>query len=227
MINTYHSSMASLPPPLPPRRSQVLVEPQASSAGRSKTLLRSLLGVVVLHFLLTAGGFIFLYYTGKTETTPQLSGDAPQQSSSRTLARMIVAKPKDLSALDSRSGNLQWDMKHSVRNNINYYHNSWLTALQPGDYVVFSRVTFSKADPVKPLASAVKLRRGESAKETVAMLAYCSLDTSGSGSNPQLCTASMGEVMSLERGNQLSLWVEDRSLVDYSRAATSFGMYKL
>ncbi|XP_037119051.1 CD40 ligand isoform X3 [Syngnathus acus] len=199
MINTYHSSMASLPPPLPPRRSQVLVEPQASSAGRSKTLLRSLLGVVVLHFLLTAGGFIFLYYTGKTETTPQLSG----------------------------AGNLQWDMKHSVRNNINYYHNSWLTALQPGDYVVFSRVTFSKADPVKPLASAVKLRRGESAKETVAMLAYCSLDTSGSGSNPQLCTASMGEVMSLERGNQLSLWVEDRSLVDYSRAATSFGMYKL
>ncbi|KAM9835524.1 CD40 ligand [Syngnathus typhle] len=226
MINTYHSSMASLPPPLPPRRSQVLVEPQASSARRSKTLLRSLLGVVVLHFLLTSGGFIFLYYTNKTETTPQLSGDAPQHSS-RTLARMIVAKPKDLSALESRSGNLQWDMKHSVRNNINYYHNSWLTALQPGDYVVFSRVTFSKADPVKPLASAVKLRRGESAKETVAMVAYCSLDTSGSGSNPQLCTASMGEVMSLERGNQLSLWVEDRSLVDYSRAATSFGMYKL
>ncbi|XP_077433683.1 CD40 ligand isoform X2 [Vanacampus margaritifer] len=222
MINTYHSSVPSLPPPLPPRQSQVLIRPQASSVGRSKTLLRSLLGVAVLHLLLTAGGFAFLYSTGRTEKPPLLSEATFQQSSSRTLARMIVAKRAHLSTCY-----LEWDMKHSVRRNINYYHNSWLTVLQPGDYMVFSRVTFSKADPERPLASAVKVRRGESTDETVAMQAYCNIDASGSGSKPQLCTASTAEVISLERGNRLSLWVQDLSLVDYSQAATSFGMYKL
>ncbi|XP_077388095.1 CD40 ligand [Festucalex cinctus] len=224
MIDTYHSGVPSLPPPLPPRHSQVLFQPQASSAGRNKTLLRSLLGLAVLHLLLTAGGFAYLlYYMGRTEKPPPLSEAIFQQSSSRTFARMIVANRAHLST----SGYLEWDMKHSVRSNINYHHNSWLTVLQPGDYVVFSRVTFSKGDLERPLASAVKLRRGESAEETVATRAYCSIDASGSGSKPQLCTASTGEVISLERGNQLSLWVQDLSLVDYSETATSFGMYKL
>ncbi|XP_061691644.1 uncharacterized protein LOC133509029 [Syngnathoides biaculeatus] len=291
MINTYHSSVASLPPPPPlPRQSQVFIQPRAPSAGHSKTLFRSLLAVVVLHFLLTAGGFAFLYCTGRMEKPP-LPKATFQQTSSRTFARMVVANRIHSPARESTrkrrnpscllfsqfdslvfmmltfgvlkqtheaftelllklnsiqvdtiyqlgradavppAGYLQWDMKHSVRSNVNYYRSSWLTVLEPGDYVVFSRVTFSRADPQRPLASAVKLKRGESSKETVAMTAYCSLDGSGSGSGfgsvPRLCTASLGEVMTLERGNQLSLWVQDQSLVDYSEAATSFGIYKL
>ncbi|XP_019718893.1 CD40 ligand isoform X1 [Hippocampus comes] len=227
MINTYHSSVASLPPPLPPRQAQVLIQPQSSSAGHSKTLLRLLLGVLVLHFLLTAGGFTFLYYTGRTEKPPSLPEATFQKTSSRTLARMVVAKQAHLSAQESTSGYLRWDMKHSVLSNINYYRNSWLTVLESGDYMVFSRVTFSKADPEKPLASVLKLKRDESAEEKVAMQAYCSLDPSGFGSKSQLCSVSLGEVISLERGNQLSLWVQDLSQVDYSEKATVFGMYKL
>ncbi|XP_061542664.1 CD40 ligand isoform X2 [Phycodurus eques] len=217
MINTYHSSVASPPPPLPPRQSQLFIQPQAPSASHSKNLFRSLLAVVVLHFLLTLGGFAFLYYTGRMEKPL-----SEASSSSRALARMIVAKR--IRNQESPCY-LQWDMKHSVRSNVNYYHSSWLTVLQPGDYLVFSRVSFSKADPKRPLASAVKLKRGASSKETVAMQAYCSLN--GSVSIPRLCTASLVEVMTLETGNQLSLWVQDLSLVDYSETATSFGMYKL
>ncbi|XP_061644227.1 CD40 ligand isoform X2 [Phyllopteryx taeniolatus] len=228
MINTYHSSVASPPPPLPPRQSQVFIQPQGPSASHSKNLFRSLLAVVVLHFLLTVGGFAFLYYTGRMEKPL-----SEASSSSRALARMIVVKRirnqestcKQLTPSCHLFSYLQWDMKHSVRSNVNYYHSSWLTVLQPGDYLVFSRVSFSKADPKRPLASAVKLKRGASSKETVAMQAYCSLN--GSVSIPRLCTASLVEVMTLETGNQLSLWVQDLSLVDYSETATSFGMYKL
>ncbi|XP_057705368.1 CD40 ligand [Corythoichthys intestinalis] len=223
MIDTYHSSLASPPPPLPPRHSQMFMKAQVAFAGHI-ILLRSVLALVMLHFLLTAGGFAFLFYTETKEKLPGSDAQtAFQQSSSRAFARMIVARMAHSSVQQSTSGFLQWNMKHSVRHHVNTYGSSWLTVLEPGDYMVFSRVTFSRAQPERPTASAVKLKRGPSAEETVAMRAYCSLDSSGSGQ----CTASVGEVMSLERGNQLSLWVQDLSLVDYSETATSFGIYKL
>nr|XP_061793210.1 uncharacterized protein LOC133583102 [Nerophis lumbriciformis] len=204
MIDTYHSSLASPPPPLPPRHSQMFMKAQVAFAGHI-ILLRSVLALVMLHFLLTAGGFAFLFYTETKEKLPGSDG-----------FEGFALPPQT-------AGFLQWNMKHSVRHHVNTYGSSWLTVLEPGDYMVFSRVTFSRAQPERPTASAVKLKRGPSAEETVAMRAYCSLDSSGSGQ----CTASVGEVMSLERGNQLSLWVQDLSLVDYSETATSFGIYKL
>lgn len=119
-------------------------------------------------------------------------------------------------------------MNHSVRRNINYYHNSWLTILEPGDYYVFSRVTFSKDHPERPLVSMVKLRKNEKEEEKIMMQAYCSLDSySVSASIPKLCTATQGEVITLEKENQLSVWVQDLSLVDYNEGATAFGMYKV
>lgn len=125
----------------------------------------------------------------------------------------------------SVAGYLQWNMDHSFRRGIYYYTNSWLTVLQPGDYYIYSRVTFSKGDPEQPLTSWVKLRKDKDAREEKdVMKAYCSL---GSHSNPQLCTASQGEVITLERGNQLSVWVRDLSQVDYDVRATTFGMHKL
>ncbi|XP_061755993.1 CD40 ligand isoform X2 [Nerophis ophidion] len=239
MINTYQSSFGKPPPsppppPLPPRQhggpQPVVFMPPAAS----KNLTWFLVSVMILQVLLTLGGFMFLYHT---ERRPSPEGKADFQSSeklhafSRTLARMTVEKPSEPAV---RRCYLQWDLKHSARRNINYFHrSSWLTILQPGDYLVVSRVTFSRRDPRTPLASSVKLRRGgeeagETAakgEETEAMRAYCSL--AGSSSDPQMCTASQGEVMTLGRGAQLSVWVEDLSLVDYTHTATTFGVYKL
>nr|XP_061786492.1 CD40 ligand isoform X1 [Nerophis lumbriciformis] len=239
MINTYQSSFGKPPPPpppLPPRQHGgpqpvVFMQPAAS-----KNLTWFLVSVMILQVLLTLGGFVFLYHT---QRRPSPEGKADFQSSenlhgsSRTLARMTVEKPSEPAL--RRSGYLQWDLKHSERRNVNYFYgSSWLTILQPGDYLVVSRVTFSRRDPHTPLASSVKLRRGgggggggeeEEAKDTVAMRAYCSL--AGSGSDPQMCTTSQVEVMSLRRGEQLSVWVEDLSLVDYTRTATTFAVYKL
>lgn len=64
MINTYQTSLA--PPPVPPRHSRpqsVLVPMPLPSQGRGKPLL--LLILMLLQFLLTVGGFVYLYYNGK------------------------------------------------------------------------------------------------------------------------------------------------------------------
>lgn len=90
-------------------------------------------------------------------------------------------------------------------------------------------MTFSKGDSQSPLASKVKLRKNETDKEEkTVMQAYCNLDShSDAASIPRLCTASQGEVIMVEGGNQLSVWVQDLSLVNYEEGATTFGMYKL
>ncbi|XP_029297771.1 CD40 ligand [Cottoperca gobio] len=233
MINTYMTSMA--PPPVPPRHSRshsVLIPAPLPSKGHSKTLVRFLVGVVLMHLFLSVGGFIYLYQndkslsvhvpSGEGKTAPRSSGK--QDASYRPMARMAVTQRSHSSA----PGNLQWEINHSVHRSINYYNNSWLTILQPGDYYVYSRVTFSKGDSVGPLVSRVKMRKNEKGEEKVVMVAYCNLDSaSGSALSPQLCTASQGETITLEKGNQLSVWVQDLSLVNYEEGATTFGMYKL
>ncbi|MEQ2191663.1 hypothetical protein XENOCAPTIV_000805 [Xenoophorus captivus] len=221
MINTYQTSMAlpQVPPPVPPRlgRSQpVLIPAQLPSPGHSKPLLRFLVAVVVLHLLLSVGGFLYLYYTERqlshaTYSSPQGRG---------TLIYLIRAVLVHLER--------KWDTDHSVYRDINYFHSTWVTILQPGDYFVYSRVTFSRGDSTIPLASFVKMRKSDSGEEKVVMKAYCSM-SNGTGSmlNPHMCTATQQDVITLERGNQLSVWVEDLSLVDYEVGATSFGMYKV
>lgn len=100
--------------------------------------------------------------------------------------------------------------------------------MESGDYYVYSRVTFSRGDSVRPLATFVKLRKTETGAAQTVMQAYCNLDShNGPASIPRLCTAMQGDVIPLEKGNQLSVWVQDLSLVDYGDGATAFGMYKL
>ncbi|XP_070818448.1 CD40 ligand [Chaetodon trifascialis] len=231
MINTYQTSLA--PPPVPPRLSRshpVLIPTQLPSSGHSKSLIRFLVGVSLLHLFLSVGGFIYLYHNGKMEKLRSTEGNAAylssekQEVSYKTLARMVVERQTPAST----SGYLKWDIKHSLRRGINYYHNSWLTILQPGDYYVYSRVTFSKGDSRRPLATRVRLRKNDTAEEKTMMQAFCSLDShDGSALIPRLCTATQGEVITLEKGNQLSVWVQDLSLVNYEEGATTFGMYKL
>lgn len=65
MINTYQTSLA---PPVPPRHSRthsVLIPEPLPSQGHSKSLIWVLVGVVLLHLLLSVGGFIYLYNNGK------------------------------------------------------------------------------------------------------------------------------------------------------------------
>lgn len=105
---------------------------------------------------------------------------------------------------------------------IGRYNRTLLTVEQTGDYYVYSRVTFSTAAARSPLASEVKLRKDNTDKAKTVMQAYCNLGNGGT-----MCTASLGEPMTLERGNQLGVWVEDLSLVNCDEPATTFGMYKL
>lgn len=126
------------------------------------------------------------------------------------------------------AGYLQWAMGHSDRVRINYYEKSWLTVLEPGDYLVYSRVTFSRGDSVLPQVSRVVLRKDKTAKEKVLMQGYCNLESpTEKASIPDICTVTQVDVVKLEEGNQLSVWVEKLSLVDYDENVTAFGIYKL
>lgn len=121
------------------------------------------------------------------------------------------------------AGYLLWNTKNSVLKGIGRYNSTLLTVEQTGEYYVYSRVTFSTAVARSPLANEVTLRKDNTHKEAkTVMQAYCNL-----GDGATMCTASQGELMTLERGNQLGVWVEDLSLVNYDKGATTFGMYKL
>lgn len=125
------------------------------------------------------------------------------------------------------AGYLKWDTKNSVLKGVNYFNETLLTVQQTGDYYVYSKVTFSKAAAKSPLVGEVKLRTNDKDQEAkTVMQTFCNLG-SGSGSGNTMCTASQGQVMALEQGNQLGVWVEDLSLVNYGEASTTFGMYKL
>ncbi|XP_007555204.1 CD40 ligand [Poecilia latipinna] len=237
MINTYQTSMAlpQVPPPVPPRLGRpepILIPTQLPSAGYSKPLLRFLVCVVTLHLFLSVGGFLYLYYNERqiahaTYSSPQGRVGFPpvekQDTTYRAFARMLIGKPN--ATIEKKSGYLEWRMDLSVRKNINYYGKSWLTVLEPGDYLVYSRVTFSKHS-IAPLTGCIKLKNMETGAEKEVAKAHCSLSDKD-GLNPQLCTVTLQDVITLSRGNQLSVWVENLSLVDYGKQSTSFGMYKL
>ncbi|XP_073343507.1 CD40 ligand [Pagrus major] len=232
MINTYQTSLSA--PPVPPRLNRsdpVLFQAPLPSGGHSKSLIRFLVGVALLHLFLYVGGFIYLYQRdamgGSRTAEGQMSYRASekQEASYKILARMAIEQPP---SGKPPSNYLQWDTEHSTFRGINYYQKSWLTIEQPGDYYVYSRVAFSKGDPQRPLASRIKLKESVTGEEKNVMQAFCNLDSrSGSGTIPRMCTASQGEVISLEKGNQLSVWVQDPSLVNYEDGSTTFGMYKL
>ncbi|GAA6223019.1 tumor necrosis factor ligand superfamily member 6-like [Lates japonicus] len=235
MINTYQTSLA--PPPVPPRLNRshpVLIPAPLPSPGHNKPLIRFLVGVVVLHLLLSVGGFIYLYTEKMEKQSPQnppsteggkaaFHSAEKQETFYKALAGMVVLSETEDKATP---GYLQWDTNHSVRRNINYFYGSWLTVLQSGDYYVYSRVTFSKGDAVNPLTSRIMLRKNKTEKEKIVMQAYCSLG-SHPGNSSGLCTATQGEVIRLEKGNQLGVWTENLSLVSYTEGATTFGMYQL
>lgn len=247
MINTYQTSLA--PPPVPPRlsRSQTVLFPAPlPSPSHTKVLIRFLVGVVVLHLLLSVGGFIFLYHNDQllkqTEDKSQTMGaevnklrgngaraaslTSDDQETGHTVSAHMLVQLEPHRA-ENKPGYLQWDKKHSIQKKISSYRSSWLTITQPGDYFVYSRVTFSKNDPVHPLESIVKLRKTITGNQTDVMAAYCNLDSSGSKEIPRKCTATQGQLITLEAGNQLSVWVRNLSLVNYEDGATTFGMYKL
>uniref|UniRef100_A0A8C6WIH2 CD40 ligand n=1 Tax=Neogobius melanostomus TaxID=47308 RepID=A0A8C6WIH2_9GOBI len=236
MINTYQSSVA--PPPVPPRLHSshqgahpVLIPTPMLPQGNSRTLLRFMVAVVLLNLLMSILGFLYLYKNDKGQegmpTSSLVAGPAAsmqkqdsyhvtKRASHRVFARMVFLKP---TPLRPQSGPLKWDLKHSRYSHpqINYYKESWLTIEEPGEYLVYSRITFSKASTV-PLTTQVKWRKSEQDTEPdIIMQAFCST---------ALCTATAEDVIKLEKGNQLSVWTEDISLVRYD-TATTFGLYNL
>ncbi|XP_054478373.1 tumor necrosis factor ligand superfamily member 6-like [Anoplopoma fimbria] len=227
MINTQQISLELGPPYLNMSHPDLATAPLPSQ-HHGKSLTRVLVVVVVLHVFLSVGGFIFLYRKDRMLSIQLPSSkqqETTNQQHNKAFARMVVEDTWNQKPIQ---GYLKWDLNHSFRRNIGFYRNSWLTILQPGDYYVYSRVTFSKGATRHPLVSRVMLRRNETGEGTVPMKAYCNLDrNSESASIPHLCTATQGEVIPLERGNQLGVWVPDFSLVNYEEGATAFGLYKL
>lgn len=182
----------------------------------------------MLHFLLSVGGFLYLYYNERKVAHETFYSQGrvgfpsveKQDTTYRVLAHVTVMSN---TSKEGKSGNLELDTRHSRFKNIDYFSKSWLTIREPGDYFVYSRVTFSMSSPSKPLASWVRLRKSMKEDGEAIMKAFCNL---GNSTNSE-CTATQQGVIALERGNQLSIWVGNLSLVDYDKAATSFGMYKL
>ncbi|KAF6732403.1 Tumor necrosis factor ligand superfamily member 6 [Oryzias melastigma] len=237
MINTYQTSMA--PPPVPPRLGRpqpFLIPAPLPSSGSNKHLIRFLVCVVTLLLFIAVGGFLFIYYNNNNKNNHKEAERGPSaqaiaglppseelETSSRALARMIAMGNY---TRIKEPGYLQWKKTHSTVKKINFYKEHWVTILEPGDYHVFSRVTFSFSKGLmKPLVGRIKLRQSESKEEEDKVKAYCSLNYSAS--NPQMCTITMEDLLSLKRGNQLSVWVQDLSLVDYDEGATTFGMFQL
>ncbi|KAJ8015710.1 hypothetical protein DPEC_G00028960 [Dallia pectoralis] len=145
------------------------------------------------------------------------------------VANLIGNRPDDVSMArmtvkESKSKSLEWNISHSVRRNVKYYLSSWLEVQQPGNYIIYSQVTFAKWDAKKPLANQVKMRKGTKGEGETLMTAHCSI---GSKEKPEKCTAFQSGVFSLEPGDQLSVSVTDPELVNYEQDATTFGLYKL
>lgn len=226
MINTYQTSV--FPPAVPPRLRQQ-APALASRRCSGGAGLRVLVVVVVLHLVLSVGGFFYLY-TGRMifpfkSATPNEEGKASplssegrsEKASHTAMASMTVKRAKK--PLEY----LEWNMDHSMRRNVGYYRASWLRVTQPGDYYVYARVGFSRGEPGLSLVSMVRLMHDKAGTPRDMMKAYCSLGNNVDG----LCTASQGQVLRLQEGNLLGVWVENSTWVDYERGATTFGMYKL
>ncbi|XP_074530832.1 CD40 ligand [Halichoeres trimaculatus] len=245
MINTFQTSLAPQPPPpVPPRHHNgshpILIPTHLPSQSHSKSVLHFLVGMVLLHLFLSIGGFIYLsfkmnyiFLQEKQQPYPaqeflpvaNMQKGQLQEKPTKAFARMLVLQPSVTQI--PNQGYLLWDKSHSDLSNISLLHkSSRLEILKPGKYHVYSKVTFSKSDSKRPLASKVMLRKSEVDEEKPVMMAYCSLD-SHKVSFPNMCTAMQGEILTLEKGNQLSIWVQDTALVDYEEGATTFGIYEL
>lgn len=234
MINTYQTSLAP-PPPLPPRHGRpqpILIPGPVPTKSHSKHLIRFLVGVVVAHLLLSVAAFLYLY--SKHQSGEQISSEGRSSASSlssekrkaSTLSSAHMVNFNHVTRPKPSAGHIQWDMSRSSLRDINPYRGSWLTVLRPGEYYVYSSVTFSKGDPSVPLVSQVKVRDDVDQEERVSTQASCYLRSDGR-SNPGACTATQGRLVTLRDGNQLSVWVSNLSLVDYRDAGTTFGMYRL
>ncbi|KAM9795120.1 CD40 ligand [Neosynchiropus ocellatus] len=229
MINTYQSSVAA--PPLPPRiqrKQPVLIPTQLPTPGSRKPSIQFLIGVVLLHLFLSVAGFMYFFLTSRQSRqeerrSPEAMKGGPPQGDSGKASAFMAVKPSPNKTAPSA---LLWNIDHSKRKHVDCHEDGWLTIKQSGLYYVYSKVTFSKADPERSLSSMVKLRK-DGPTEEVVMEASCSLHRPGSDHFPQTCTATQGQILNLHDGNQLSLWVENPSRVEYKKSATTFGMFKL
>ncbi|KAG7229882.1 hypothetical protein CRUP_010073, partial [Coryphaenoides rupestris] len=134
-----------------------------------------------------------------------------EKASHTTMASMTVKRPPHQTTDKTQLGYLQWEMKHSTLRNMSYYHASWVRVHQPGDYYVYARVSFSgggggAAQPARPLVSVIRVRHDQHHETSEnAMKAYCTLGNHNAG----LCTTSQGQLLQLQAGNLLGVWVEN------------------
>ncbi|XP_036379698.1 tumor necrosis factor ligand superfamily member 6-like [Megalops cyprinoides] len=237
MINTYDSGLT--PPPLPPRPGAQRLPP--SRAGTHFWCLS--LGFVVQTVVIVAL-FIYLFQRTDIERNEKsafhddlllLKRLEECDSNSLDMESLTAVGPNtDSGALaqmkvertDSKSTSqvLLWNHKHSTLRNVDHLALRGMLRIRiPGDYYVYSQVTFSKMNPKIPLLQTIIRQKGQAklVEEDVLLKAFCS-PTSG-----DVCTSYHGGVFRLEKDQQLYVNVTDLDLVNFDRSATAFGLFLL
>ncbi|KAG7465112.1 hypothetical protein MATL_G00172710 [Megalops atlanticus] len=135
---------------------------------------------------------------------------------SGAVAHMTVERPSGSSA----SQTLKWNRDHSLLMKVEYLTSPGaLKIVVPGDYYVYSQVTFTKVHPKIPLVQTIMRKSAD--KEDLLLKAFCSMR------DEEAHTSFQGGVFRLEKEEQLSLNVTDMKLINFDVTATAFGLFRL
>lgn len=137
---------------------------------------------------------------------------------------LLVLTPTDTEESPIKSQRpytLLWDLDHSLLQEVQLSSKKdMLTIQKPGNYFIYSQVTFSKQSK-SALKQAIKINDPQKKEDKELLKAFCNL----SNSTSNLCTASLAGVFKLQKDQKLYVTVTNKSLVN--KDGSSFGLFKL
>ncbi|XP_036404465.1 CD40 ligand [Megalops cyprinoides] len=140
---------------------------------------------------------------------------------SGAVAHMTVERRSGPSTyLPPAAQTLKWNRDHSLLMKVEYLSSPGaLKIVVPGDYYVYSQVTFTKVHPKIPLVQTIMRKSAD--KEDLLLKAFCSMR------DEEAHTSFQGGVFRLEKEEQLSLNVTDMNLINFDVTTTAFGLFRL
>ncbi|KAJ8282801.1 hypothetical protein COCON_G00053200 [Conger conger] len=154
--------------------------------------------------------------TATGEKGAMLSGWVPFHDS-LAVAHMVAQPP--LSKI------LKWNSNLSLLKRVTYLSTAGaLQIIEPGNYYIYSQVTFSKMHPKAPLAQSIVSSHssGGQTEEKVLLRAFATLKSQ----NTQF-TSFQGGVFRLKKDEQLYLNVTDENTISLEKSSTTFGLFML
>ncbi|KAG5853074.1 hypothetical protein ANANG_G00069260 [Anguilla anguilla] len=147
-----------------------------------------------------------------------LSGSMPFRVSS-PVAHMVPERQPPTSKT------VMWNRDHSLLAKVTYLSGPGaLKILQPGNYYVYSQVTFTNMSATHPLAHSIVRTRTSGEKTDILLRAYASVK---SKDQPPGATSFQGGVFKLEKDEQLFLNVTDVKSLTLDETSTTFGLFML